>query len=112
MSWACTGHGVSVRLTSIPQSVVVFIAIPVRSWSRFDLRLSPLQRIDFNGDQPIDVLMRGLLAVDDARDFAAFVAASTDDGPHANPAGDDALNAILGRDGEIPPFLVDRAATD
>jgi len=76
------------------------------------LRVSPLQRIDFNRDQAIDVLMCGLLAVEDARDFAAFVAASTDDGLHANPPGDDALNAILGRDGKIPPFLVDPAATD
>src|SRR5262249_43347013 len=60
----------------------------------------------------IDVLMYGLLAVDDARDFAALVAADIDDCLHPNSASDDALSAIFGRDSDIPPFLVDRAATD
>ena len=56
--------------------------------------------------------MYGLLAADDARDFATFVAAGADDGLHANPAGDDALDAIRGRDAEIAPFVNDRATAD
>ena len=76
------------------------------------LAVSPLQRIDFNRDQAIDVLIYGLLAADDARDFATFVAAGADDGLHANPADDDALDAIRGRDGEIASFLDDRATAD
>src|SRR5262245_38669198 len=78
----------------------------------FRLRCSPLQSIDVDRDQALDILVAAVLLAIDASHFATFGAADIDHFLHANPSGNDALDAVRRYDRQISPFLNDRSTTD